>query len=193
MRKSNIKRKTNETDIKLNLNIDGTGNYEIDTRINFLNHMLELFAKHGAFDLKLNAKGDLEVDQHHTVEDVGIALGEAFKKALGDKKGINRAGYFIMPMDESQAIVALDISGRPKLEFKAEFKKEKAGDLDTELVEDFFAGFVNNLSCNLQIKVTGRSEHHKIEAIFKAFARALRIACSKDKEMKSLPSTKGLI
>ena len=193
MRKSIIKRKTNETDINIKLNIDGTGKYKLATKINFMDHMLELFAKHGVFDLDLSAKGDLEVDQHHTVEDIGIALGEAFKKVLGDKKGINRSGYFIMPMDESQAIVALDIGGRPKLIFKANFKKDKIGDLDSELLEDFFSAFSNSLSCNIQIKAEGRSEHHKAEAIFKGFAKALKIACSKDPKMKSLPSTKGLI
>ena len=193
MRTSTIKRKTNETDIKIKLNIDGKGSYKIDSSVNFLNHMLELFAKHGAFNLELKASGDLDIDQHHTIEDVGIVLGLAFKEALGNKKGINRAGYFVMPMDESQAVIALDISGRSYLKFKAIFKKDKVGDLDSDLLEDFFQGFASSLGCNVQIKVKGRSEHHKAEAIFKGFGRALRAACSLDKKMKSLPSTKGLI
>ena len=156
--------------------------------------MLELFTKHGGFDLKLKAKGDLDVDQHHTVEDVGIVLGQLVSKALGDRKGINRAGYFVMTMDETLAVVALDLGGRPALVYKDKVKVRLVGDLQTELVEDFFGGFVNHAGANLHAKVLyGRSNHHKIEAIFKCFARALRYACSKDARLKEqLPSTKGL-
>lgn len=195
MRKSKIKRKTKETDIEILLNIDGKGVSGIDTGINFFNHMLELLSKHGLFDLYAKAKGDLDVDQHHTVEDVGIALGDAFDKALGDKKGINRAGYFVFPMDESLAIVALDIGGRPYLKFDVKFRKEKIGDLDSELVHDFFEGFTAHLKANLHVRsIEGRTDHHKVEAIFKAVGKALKIACSRDKRaLKELPSTKGLI
>jgi imidazoleglycerol-phosphate dehydratase len=157
--------------------------------------MLELFAKHGAFDLKLKATGDLDVDQHHTVEDVGIALGQLFAKALGDRRGINRAGYFVLPMDETLAVVAVDLGGRPALVYKDLVKVRLVGDLQTELMEDFFGGFVNHAGANLHAKVFyGRSNHHKIEAIFKCFARAMRYACSKDPRLKDqLPSTKGLL
>ncbi len=190
-----MNRATRETEIEIILNIDGKGKSAINTGINFFDHMLELFAKHGLFDLQIKAKGDLEVDQHHTVEDVGIALGDAFTKALGNKKGINRAGYFVMPMDESLAIVALDIGGRPFLKFDVSFKKDKIGDLDSDLVHEFFDGFVNHLKCNLHVRsVDGRTDHHKIEAVFKGVARALRFACSRDKRvLGELPSTKGLI
>ena len=195
MRRAKIERKTRETDIEIGLNIDGKGKYEIKTPIGFFTHMLEAFAKHGLFDIKLTAKGDLEVDQHHTVEDVGIALGQVFKEALGDKKGINRAGYFIFPMDEALAIVALDISGRPYLKFDAKFSRRFCGDFDTDLLEDFFYGFSVGLGANIAIMVKyGRSGHHKIEALFKAFTKALKTACSKDKRaLEELPSTKGLI
>ena len=195
MRKAVVIRKTKETNINISINIDGKGNSKISTGIKFFDHMLELFAKHGLFDLEINAKGDLDVDQHHTVEDVGIALGNAFEKALGNKKGINRAGYFVMPMDEALAIVALDIGGRPFLKFDVSFKKDKIGDLDSDLVHEFFEGFVNHLKCNLHVRsVDGRTDHHKIEAVFKGAARALRFACSKDKRvLDELPSTKGLI
>ena len=195
MRTSTIKRKTKETDISITLNIDGKGKYDIKTPVGFFTHMLEAFTKHGLFDIALNAKGDLEVDQHHTIEDVGIVLGQAFKEALGDKKGINRAGYFIYPMDESLAIAALDISGRPYLKFNAEFKRRFCGEFDTDLLEDFFYGFSVGLGVNISVKIEyGRSDHHKIEALFKAFAKAMKTACSKDKRAaKELPSTKGLI
>jgi len=195
VRRASITRNTKETQISGRLDIDGTGTYEISTGIRFFDHMLELFAKHGAFDLKLKAKGDLDVDQHHTVEDVGIALGQLFAKALGDRRGINRAGYFVLPMDETLAVVAVDLGGRPALVYTDLVRVRLVGDLQTELVEDFFGGFVNHAGANLHAKVLyGRSSHHKIEAIFKCFARAMRYACSKDDRLKDqLPSTKGLL
>ncbi len=195
MRKAAIERNTKETRISGSLNIDGRGRYEISTGIRFLDHMLELFAKHGGFDLTLKAEGDLDVDQHHTVEDTGIVLGQLVAKALGDRKGINRAGYFVLPMDETLAVVALDLGGRPALVYKDKVKVRLVGDLQTELVEDFFGGWVNHAGANLHVKVLyGRSNHHKIEAIFKCFARALKYACSKDAHLKDeLPSTKGLL
>src|SRR5216684_460615 len=195
MRSSRVERNTKETQIRGSLKLDGQGTYEISTGIRFLDHMLELFAKHGGFDLKLRAAGDLDIDQHHTVEDVGIALGQLFAKALGDRKGINRAGYFVLPMDETLAVVAVDLGGRAALVYKDLVKVRLVGDLQTELVEDFFGGFVNHAGANLHAKVLyGRSSHHKIEAIFKCFARALRYACSKDRRLRDqLPSTKGLL
>ena len=195
MRSATIRRDTKETRISGTLRIDGRGKYEISTGIRFLDHMLELFSKHGAFDLMLNAEGDLDVDQHHTVEDVGLVLGQLFAKALGDRKGINRAGYFVLPMDETLAVVAVDLGGRPALVYDGRVKARLVGDLQSELVEDFFGGFVNQAGANLHAKVLyGRSNHHKIEAIFKCFARALRYACSKDARLKDqLPSTKGLL
>ncbi len=194
-RKASVERITKETQIRGSLVIDGQGTYQISTGIRFFDHMLELFAKHGGFDLKLKAAGDLDVDQHHTVEDVGIALGQLFAKALGDRKGINRAGYFVLPMDETLAVVAVDLGGRPALVYQDRVRVRLAGDLQTELVEDFFGGFVNHAGANLHAKVLyGRSNHHKIEAIFKCFARALRYACSTDVRLKDqLPSTKGLL
>jgi imidazoleglycerol-phosphate dehydratase len=190
-----VERNTKETEIRGSLKIEGRGRYEISTGIRFFDHMLELFTKHGGFDLKLQAAGDLDVDQHHTVEDVGIVLGQLLSKALGDRKGINRAGYFVMTMDETLAVVALDLGGRPALVYDDKVKVRVVGDLQTELVEDFFGGFVNHAGANLHAKVLyGRSNHHKIEAIFKCFARALRYACSKDARLKEqLPSTKGLL
>ena len=195
MRTSTIKRKTKETDISITLNIDGKGKYDIKTPVGFFTHMLEAFTKHGLFNIALNAKGDLEVDQHHSIEDIGITLGQAFKRALGDKKGINRAGYFIYPMDESLAIAALDLSGRPYLKFNAKFRRRFCGEFDTDLLEDFFYGFSVGLGVNISLKIeNGRSDHHKIEALFKAFAKSMKTACSKDKRApKELPSTKGLI
>lgn len=194
-RKASIQRDTKETQIRGQLAIEGRGAYEISTGIRFLDHMLELFAKHGGFDLKLIANGDLDVDQHHTVEDAGIVLGQLFGKALGDRRGINRAGYFVLPMDETLAVVAVDLGGRPALVYKDLVKTRMVGDLQTELVEDFFGGFVNHAGANLHARVLyGRSNHHKIEAIFKCFARAMRYACSKDVRLKKqLPSTKGLL
>jgi len=195
VRSASIERSTKETQIRGKLTIEGRGRYEIRTGIRFFDHMLELFTKHGGFDLKLNAKGDLDVDQHHTVEDVGIVLGQLFAKALGDRRGINRAGYFVLPMDETLAVVALDLGGRPALVYKDLVRVRVVGDLQTELVEDFFGGFVNHAGANLHAKVFyGRSNHHKIEAIFKCFARAMKYACSKDKRLRGqLPSTKGLL
>ena len=194
-RKASVERVTKETQIRGSLVIDGQGTYQISTGIRFFDHMLELFAKHGGFDLKLKATGDLDVDQHHTVEDVGIALGQLFAKALGDRKGINRAGYFVLPMDETLAVVAVDLGGRPALVYQDRVRVRLVGDLQTELVEDFFGGFVNHAGANLHAKVLyGRSNHHKIEAIFKCFARAMRYACSTDVRLKDqLPSTKGLL
>jgi imidazoleglycerol-phosphate dehydratase len=195
MRKASIQRDTKETQIRGSLTIEGHGRYEISTGIRFFDHMLELFTKHGGFDLKVSAKGDLDVDQHHTVEDVGIVLGQLFAKALGDRRGINRAGYFVLPMDETLAVVAVDLGGRPALVYKDLVKTRLVGDLQTELVHDFFDGFVNHAAANLHAKVLyGRSNHHKIEAIFKCVARAMRYACSKDARLKKqLPSTKGLL
>ena len=195
IRKASVERITKETQIRGGLVIDGQGMYQISTGIRFFDHMLELFTKHGGFDLKLKATGDLDVDQHHTVEDVGIALGQMFAKALGDRKGINRAGYFVLPMDETLAVVAVDLGGRPALVYKDQVRVRLVGDLQTELVEDFFGGFVNHAGANLHAKVLyGRSNHHKIEAIFKCFARAMRYACSTDQRLKDqLPSTKGLL
>jgi imidazoleglycerol-phosphate dehydratase len=195
VRKASVERNTKETRIKADLKIEGLGRYNIFTGIRFFDHMLELFAKHGGFDLTLKCDGDLDVDQHHTVEDVGIVLGELFSKALGDRKGINRAGYFVQPMDETLAVVALDLGGRPALVYKDRVKVRLVGDLQTELVHDFFDGFVNKAGANVHVKVLyGRSNHHKIEAVFKCFARALKYACSKDARLKDqLPSTKGLL
>jgi imidazoleglycerol-phosphate dehydratase len=195
MRKASIQRDTKETQIRGSLTIEGQGAYQISTGIRFFDHMLELFTKHGGFNLKIVAAGDLDVDQHHTVEDVGIVLGQLFAKALGDRRGINRAGYFVLPMDETLAVVAIDLGGRPALVYKDLVKTRLVGDLQTELVEDFFGGFVNHAGANLHAKVLyGRSNHHKIEAIFKCFARAMRYACSKDARLKrQLPSTKGLL
>jgi len=188
-------RRTTETQITGRLAIDGQGRYDVSTGIRFFDHMLELFTRHGGFDLTLKAKGDLDVDQHHTVEDVGITLGEAVLKALGDRKGINRAGYFVMPMDETLAVAAIDLSGRPHAVVKLKVKAPKVGDLQTELVHDFFDGFASGARANVHLKVMyGRSSHHHVEAVFKAFARALRVACARDARLaKMLPSTKGLL
>jgi imidazoleglycerol-phosphate dehydratase len=195
MRKAKIERVTKETEIKLILNLDGKGRSEIRMDIGFLKHMLESFAKHGLFDIEMEVKGDLEVDQHHTVEDIGISLGQAFKKALGNKKGINRSGCFVYPMDDSLAVVAIDLGGRPYLKYEAKFRRRFCGDLDTDLIEDFFKGFADNVLANIHILMPyGRNDHHKIESIFKAFAKAMKIACSKDPRLKnSIPSTKGVI
>ena len=194
-RRAVIDRRTAETRIKVALALDGKGRYENHTGIRFLDHMLDLVARHGGFDLKVQADGDLDVDQHHTVEDTGIALGEAVAAALGTKRGINRAGYFVMPMDETLAVAAIDLSGRPYSVIDTRVTVRVVGDLQTELVQDFFEGFANAARANVHLKVLyGRSSHHKIEACFKAFARALRVACSKDKRLaRTLPSTKGLL
>jgi imidazoleglycerol-phosphate dehydratase len=195
VRRGVIKRDTTETQIALTLTIEGKGRYDVRTGIRFFDHMLELFTRHGAFDLKLQATGDLDVDQHHTVEDIGIALGEAVSQALGNRRGINRAGYFVMPMDETLAVVALDLGGRPHASIDLQLKVECVGDLQAELIHDFFEGFAIGARANVHAKVLyGRSSHHHVEAVFKAFARALRVACAKDKQLaKQLPSTKGLL
>jgi len=195
VRKASLHRATAETDIQLDLTIEGRGRYQVQTGIRFLDHMLELFARHGAFDLKLQAEGDLDVDQHHTVEDVGIVLGEAFHHALGDKRGIMRAGYFLMPMDETLGLAAVDFSGRAAAVVNTRVSARLVGDLQSELVTDFFEGFARGARANVHLKTLyGRSAHHKIEALFKAFARALRVACSRDKQLaRMLPSTKGLL
>ncbi|HTT60236.1 MAG TPA: imidazoleglycerol-phosphate dehydratase HisB [Bryobacteraceae bacterium] len=194
-RRATLHRKTNETDIRLSLNVDGRGQYRVSTGIRFFDHMLELFARHGGFDLELQAKGDLDVDQHHTVEDVGIALGEAFEKALGDKRGILRAGYFLMPMDETLGLAAVDFGGRAAAVIETRVRTRVVGDLQSELVPDFFEGFARGARANVHARVMyGRSSHHKIESLFKAFARALRAACWRDRRLAGmLPSTKGLL
>jgi imidazoleglycerol-phosphate dehydratase len=194
-RTATIHRKTNETDIRLKLNLDGRGKSSITTGIRFFDHMLDLVSRHGAFDLEITAKGDLDVDQHHTVEDVGIALGEALLKALGSKRGILRAGYFLMPMDETLAAAAVDLGGRPYCVVNAKISAKRVGDFQTELTEDFFQGFAQAARANVHLRALyGRSSHHQVEAIFKAFARALRFAVSQDKRLRHvLPSTKGLL
>ncbi len=195
MRRGSINRRTRETAIRVKVAIEGRGRYDVSTGVRFLDHMLELVARHGAFDLTLHAKGDLDVDQHHTVEDAGIALGEAVSAALGSRRGINRAGYFVMPMDETLAVAAVDFGGRPHAVVDLQVKAARVGDLQTELVHDFFEGFAQGARANVHAKVLyGRSSHHQVEAIFKAFARALRVACSKDRQLgRALPSTKGLL
>jgi imidazoleglycerol-phosphate dehydratase len=195
MRTAKLHRKTNETDIRLKLRLEGSGRYRVSSGIRFFDHMLELFARHGGFDLELTARGDLDVDQHHTVEDVGIALGEAFHCALGDKRGILRAGYFLMPMDETLGLAAVDFSGRSQAVIETKVRTRLVGDLQSELVHDFFEGFARGGRANVHAKVMyGRSNHHKIEALFKAFARAVRVACSRDRRLRRmLPSTKGLL
>jgi imidazoleglycerol-phosphate dehydratase len=194
-RRAVIDRTTAETRIALRLVLEGKGRFDNRTGIRFFDHMLDLVARHGGFDLKVQAQGDLDVDQHHTVEDVGIALGEAVAAAIGNKRGINRAGYFVMPMDETLAVAAIDLSGRPHVVVDTKVTVRTVGDLQLELVHDFFDGFATAARANVHIKVMyGRSNHHKIEACFKAFARALRVACSKDKRLaRMLPSTKGLL
>ncbi len=194
-RTARFDRKTTETRIKGRLAVDGQGRYEVRTGIRFFDHMLELVTRHGGFDLDLRADGDLDVDQHHTVEDVGIVLGQAVLKALGDRRGINRAGYFVMPMDETLAVAAVDLSGRPHAVVDLKVRVRLVGDLQTELVHDFFDGFASGARANVHVKVLyGRSNHHKVEAVFKAFARALRVACARDARLaKMLPSTKGLL
>ena len=195
MRRSRIDRETTETEISVQLSLDGNGRYDISTGIRFLDHMLELVTRHGAFNLKLKAHGDLDVDQHHTVEDVGIVLGEAVSKALGSRRGINRAGYFIMPMDETLGVAAIDLSGRVVAVVDLKLRVRRVGDLQAELLHDFFDGFAQGARANIHLKVLyGRSSHHQIEAVFKAFARALRVACSRDKQLRRmLPSTKELL
>jgi imidazoleglycerol-phosphate dehydratase len=195
VRRSVIDRQTRETHIRVRLGIEGQGRYDVRTGIRFLDHMLDLVARHGAFDLEIRADGDLDVDQHHTVEDVGIAFGEAVSKALGSRRGINRAGYFVMPMDETLAVAAVDLGGRAHAVVDLALKVKRVGDLQSELVHDFFDGFALASRSNVHVKVLyGRSSHHQVEAIFKAFGRALRVACSKDRQLaRMLPSTKGLL
>jgi len=195
LRRATIDRQTTETHVKVRLEIDGRGRYAVRTGVRFLDHMLELTARHGGFDLSVAASGDLDVDAHHTVEDVGIALGEAVLKALGSKRGINRAGYFVMPMDETLAVAAVDLSGRPFAVVDLNLGVKMVGDLPAEMVQDFFEGFASAARANVHLKVLyGRSSHHQVEAIFKAFARALRVACAKDPRLaRMLPSTKGLL
>jgi len=191
---SKIIRKTNETEIIIALNIDGAGKRVIDTPVGFLNHMLDLFSKQGLFDLDIKAKGDMFIDEHHTVEDIGIVLGQAFNEAIGDKKGINRYGFFILPMDEALVTVAIDFAGRYAFTFDCDFNWEKIGDLSTELIYDFWDGFAQNAKVNLYIKVeNGRNDHHKAEAIFKAVARAVKMACEINKRTLEIPSTKGAL
>ena len=195
MRRAVIERNTTETRIRLALTLEGRGRYSVRTGIRFFDHMLELMTRHGAFDVDLQASGDLDVDQHHTVEDVGIVLGEAVARALGDKVGINRAGYFVMPMDETLAVAAVDISGRPHAVVDTGVRARLVGDFQSELVADFFDGFAMGARANVHVKVMyGRSNHHRIEAVYKAFGRALRVACARDRRLaKMLPSTKGLL
>lgn len=194
-RKAQVERNTKETRILADLNIDGSGQYEIQTGIRFFDHMLESFARHGGFDLTLSADGDLDVDQHHTVEDCGIVLGQAFASALGDRVGILRSGYFLMPMDESLAAAAVDLSGRPALVYHAPARFRLVGDLQVELLHDFFDGFVSHCGANLHLRILyGRSSHHRVEALFKCWAKAMRFACSRDARLKDqLPSTKGVL
>jgi imidazoleglycerol-phosphate dehydratase len=188
---SKIERNTKETSIRLELELDGNGNSEIDTGVGFFDHMLTLFAFHGKMDLNIKAKGDLNVCDHHTVEDVGIALGEAFKEAIGDKNGINRYGTFYIPMDETLALVSIDISNRPYLVFDCDFKREKVGEMSTEMVEEFFRAFAFNAGVTLHLKIIhGENDHHKIEALFKALGRAIKEAKFINPE-NGLPSTKG--
>ena len=192
MRKAEIKRKTNETDIILGLNLDGSGKYDVNTGIGFFDHMLEGFARHGIFDLKVNCKGDLNVDTHHSAEDVGIVLGEAIKEAVGDKKGIKRYGYFILPMDEALCVCAIDLSGRPYFVFDAQFTADKIGELDSQMIREFFYAVSYSAGMNLHIRMlSGSNDHHIAEAMFKAFAKSLREAVSFDERIEDVLSTKG--
>ncbi len=191
MRKQKMNRKTSETDIKIVLDLDGEGKFNVETGIEFFDHMLDSFAKHGRFDLEVEAKGDIGVDDHHTVEDVGILLGEVFNKAIGDKKGIKRMAHAIVPMDDALATVALDISGRNYSVLNFKFKKAKVGDLSTENIVHFFASFANSAKININANVEGENDHHKIEALFKSFARALKEASMIEHD--SIPSTKGIL
>ena len=191
-RKAEISRVTGETNVNISLDLDGTGKAQIHTGIGFFDHMLNSFARHGLFDLTVDVEGDLEVDSHHTIEDTGIVLGQAIRQAVGDKKGINRYGYFILPMDEVLALCAVDLSGRPYLNFECEFTVPKVGELDTELVKEFFYAVSYSAGMNLHIKMLSPgNNHHMIEAMFKAFAKALDEACMKDARIKSVLSTKG--
>ena len=195
MRRAVIERRTAETSISMKLTIEGRGRYDVRTGIRFLDHMLELVARHGGFDIILRATGDLDVDQHHTVEDVGIVFGEAVSSALGSRRGINRAGYFVMPMDETLAVAAVDLGGRVHAVVNLKLRVARVGDLQADLVHDFFDGFAQGARANVHLNVLyGRSAHHQVEAVFKSFARALRFACSRDRRLaRVLPSTKALI
>ncbi|MFP4081131.1 MAG: imidazoleglycerol-phosphate dehydratase HisB [Candidatus Aminicenantes bacterium] len=194
-RRASYERRTKETEISASVNLDGKGIHDIDTPVGFLTHMLETFAIHGLFDIRLKARGDFHVDQHHLIEDCGLVLGRAFHKALGDRKGINRAGYFVYPMDEALAVVAVDMGGRPYLQYDVTFRRRFCGRMDTDLLEDFFQAFSVSLKANIAVRMPyGRSDHHKMEAIFKAFGKAFRMACSKNPiEIQNIPSTKGVI
>jgi imidazoleglycerol-phosphate dehydratase len=194
-RKASYERKTKETEISASVNLDGRGDHDVETPIGFFTHMLETFAKHGLFDIHLKARGDLHVDQHHLIEDCGLVLGKVVNKALEDRKGINRAGYFVYPMDEALAVVAVDIGGRPYLQYEVTFNRQLCGEMNTDLLEDFFHAIAVNLKANIVVRMPyGRSDHHKMEAIFKAFGKAMRMALSKDpKEIENIPSTKGVI
>ena len=195
LRRAVVNRQTSETHVRVQLNVDGTGRYDVHTGIRFLDHMLETVARHGGFDLIVRVKGDLDVDAHHTVEDTGLSFGEAVAKAMGSKRGIQRAGYFVMPMDETLAVAAVDLSGRPYAVVDLKLGVRNVGDLPAELVQDFFEGFAAAARANVHLKILyGRSSHHQIEALFKAFARALRSACLRDRRLaRTLPSTKGLL
>ena len=195
MRRGVVNRETTETSVRIRIGLEGRGRYRISTGIRFFDHMLELAARHGAFDLTIEATGDLDVDQHHTVEDVGLALGEAVSDALGTRRGINRAGYFVMPMDETLAVAAIDLSGRSHAVVDLGVRARLVGDLQAELLPDFFEGFARGARANVHVKVLyGRSNHHRVEAVFKAFARALRVACARDRQLaRMLPTTKGLL
>lgn len=193
-RTATIERTTSETDITVKLNVDGTGESNIDTGVGFFDHMLTLFAKHGHFDLDINAKGDLQVDGHHTVEDVGICLGQAFKEALGTKEGIARYGFFILPMDEALATVALDLSGRPYLAYNLDMTASKVGGFDTDLTHEFFQAFITNGGVSMHVRLqAGTNPHHVIEAVFKAFARAMDVATTIDPRITGVQSTKGML
>ena len=195
LRRAVVNRVTSETRVHLRLNLDGRGRYDVHTGIRFLDHMLETVARHGGFDLTVRVKGDLDVDAHHTVEDAGLVLGEAVAQALGSRRGIQRAGYFVMPMDETLAVAAIDLSGRPFAVVDLKLAVKTVGDLPAELVQDFFEGFAAAARANVHLKILyGRSSHHQIEALFKAFARALRAACARDRRLaRVLPSTKALL
>lgn len=189
---ASVNRKTKETDIRMELSLDGTGKYDVSTGIGFFDHMLEGFSKHGFFDMTVKVTGDLQVDGHHTVEDTGIVLGQAIARAVGDKKGIKRYGYFILPMDDALALCAVDLCGRPYLNFECEFTTERIGNLDTELIREFFYAIAYNAGMNLHIKLlSGTNNHHIAEAVFKAFAKALDMAVSKDSRIEDVLSTKG--
>lgn len=195
MRTAEINRKTNETDIRLRLSLDGTGKSSIQSGVGFLDHMLTLFARHGRFDLDLVCNGDTYVDDHHSVEDIGIALGQAFSQALGDKRGIIRYGSFILPMDESLILTAVDISGRPYLNYDLHIPTQKVGSFDTELAEEFFLGFIRNANLTLHIKqLEGKNSHHIIEGAFKSFGRSMKQAVAVDEAFRDeIPSTKGVL